>query len=828
MYNFGGKPHAGFLGIVGKDWIPVGIGFLSALAFLKSAVIISFVILIFSFSLSVVKIGKISLWQYLLQMAKFAFRAKMKTINSLTLSPDVELGDEGWTDIIPQTTTTTLLFRVIPSGINFGISEASEIEQTLDGIGDLLNTLSARPVIKKIKFIEATTPNLDEGHFVFYKTNGIKNTLYEDLIHTTSIASSKHTMLILCELEIMKSKKDALTVEEGSLLGIFQQSGVQVEVVSEDEKNTILKQILTPMTFFETHKKFVMARGMKPVFLYQEKAKSITINNVHFRAFKVIEFPNHNVEGNFLFDFLSQPVSFPRLFTLELTPVPTWKAIREAQKATAAEESEIRRKERQGFATTARDEISVEQANSREFSVARGAAMFRVQAGVIVSSFDDITNATNEVLTDLARVGLRVVPASFSQRELLSFSLPIPTKTRFNQFTFTSDQVRALWSAQFGNSLPSSGVVLGINNLDGSVFAMDPFSWYKTGVTTNPAVAIFGKIGFGKSTLVKTYCARQAAVFGRRLFVIDPKGEYAGLSQMCGIPRIDISQHTINPLNTKSKDELVLMLSALASVRLRRELEPDEMIAIDAIVECLPKNEPTLVDFVQLARTPSESVIAHFGIGRDKFEKASEKVADAIQSLTIGEFGKIFGAKTTIAINEKIGGIIDLSKVYSNPDLLAPLMVVVTGFFQRMIGENRIPTILLLDEAWRVMSQSKSIDFLRSTLKLARSLGVQALIVTQHIGDFDADDKNSVIKASALLSDIDTIMSLAQSPKEAALLGKLLDLNTIETELLTQLKRGVAFTVVKPNYRALVEIMVSQHELEMVDTNAAMLSGAKK
>ena len=57
---------------------------------------------------------------------------------------------------------------------------------------------------------------------------------------------------------------------------------------------------------------------------------------------------------------------------------------------------------------------------------------------------------------------------------------------------------------------------------------------YRQGVVTNPNMVVFGQIGRGKSSLVKTYLWRQA-VFGRHAWVVDPKGEYGPLADGLGV-----------------------------------------------------------------------------------------------------------------------------------------------------------------------------------------------------------------------------------------------------------------------------------------------------
>ena len=78
------------------------------------------------------------------------------------------------------------------------------------------------------------------------------------------------------------------------------------------------------------------------------------------------------------------------------------------------------------------------------------------------------------------------------------------------------------------------GVVIGDDLLGGS-FVFDPFELYAAGVVSNPNMVVFGQIGRGKSAFVKSFLWRQA-VFGRRAWVVDPKGEYCGPRRRMGRP----------------------------------------------------------------------------------------------------------------------------------------------------------------------------------------------------------------------------------------------------------------------------------------------------
>jgi hypothetical protein len=142
--------------------------------------------------------------------------------------------------------------------------------------------------------------------------------------------------------------------------------------------------------------------------------------------------------------------------------------------------------------------------------------------------------------------------------------------------------------------LGQRGVVIGDDLLGGS-FVFDPFELYAAGVVSNPNMVVFGQIGRGKSAFVKSFLWRQA-VFGRRAWVVDPKGEYGDLADAWGVRPVALRPGgaiRLNPLDAgpdaddaagpdASGRRRMELLSSLASACLGRGLVPRERAALGA------------------------------------------------------------------------------------------------------------------------------------------------------------------------------------------------------------------------------------------------------
>src|SRR5918999_5320282 len=142
----------------------------------------------------------------------------------------------------------------------------------------------------------------------------------------------------------------------------------------------------------------------------------------------------------------------------------------------------------------------------------------------------------------------------------------------------TTASVQAIYPFVTEAGLGPRGAYVG-RDLYGGSFTYDPFALYERRVLTNPNMLVIGEVGTAKSSLVKTYCYRQA-VFGRRAWIGDPKGEYAPLARALGVEPIRLAPGgsvKLNPLDNSAADSSRLLLAqALAATALRRQLEPEE------------------------------------------------------------------------------------------------------------------------------------------------------------------------------------------------------------------------------------------------------------
>ena len=392
--------------------------------------------------------------------------------------------------------------------------------------------------------------------------------------------------------------------------------------------------------------------------------------------------------------------------------------------------------------------------------------------------------------------------------------------------------------------LGHQGVLIGRDLLGGS-FVYDPFVLYQKGLITNPNMVVFGQIGRGKSSFVKSYLWRQA-VFGRRAWVVDPKGEYGPLARAWGVVPVALrpgGSVRLNPLDTGGVDgqeagdgvgrRRVELTVSLAVACLGRDLVPRERAAIDAaLTEATRRSStanraaPTLPDVVESLLDPDSDAAAQLRTDPLTLMEDGRDVALELRRLVHGDLRGMFDGPTTPGLRlDAPLVVLDLAAVYNSP-ALGVLMACATAWLQNaVVDEHRHRVIVVVDEAWAILSNLGVARWLQASWKLSRALGIANIAVLHRMSDLravGASDSEQVGLAEGLLADSETRVIYAQSPGEVERTGELLGLTATESGLVTQLRRGLALW--KVGRRSfLVEHRLASSERELIDTDAAMI-----
>lgn len=393
----------------------------------------------------------------------------------------------------------------------------------------------------------------------------------------------------------------------------------------------------------------------------------------------------------------------------------------------------------------------------------------------------------------------------------------------------TTAHLQAAYPFVAEGGLGGRGAFIG-RDLFGGSFTYDAFELYEQGVITSPNMVVAGQLGRGKSALVKTLCLREQ-VFGRRVVVMDPKGEYSQLAAFCDTKVIDLRPRgrlRLNPLDKRiAHEDQLRLLQAISAAALDRPLRPQEKTALErALEQATSKGEATLPQVVDALLNPSEDAAVNVAAERGALVEWGREVAFELRRLVTGDLKGMFDGKTSRSID--LGAdmvVLDLSAVYDS-DALGILMTCAAAWLQGVLAESSDrKTIFVLDEAWAILSNLGIAKWLQASFKLSRARGLQNIAVMHRFSDLAATGAQGSQQervARGLLSDTETRVVYAQPHSEVQATKDLLGLTDTEAALLPQLERGVALWKIGER-SFLVWHLLGKTERALIDTDARMI-----
>ena len=363
-----------------------------------------------------------------------------------------------------------------------------------------------------------------------------------------------------------------------------------------------------------------------------------------------------------------------------------------------------------------------------------------------------------------ARSGLCEVASKVTDSDLGSMNRPAHQTTTRN--------LGAAYPFATEPGLGSDGVLIG-RDLIGGAFAYDPFRLYQSGHLTNPNMVVLGQIGRGKSAFVKSYLWRQAA-FGRRAWVVDPKGEYGALARAWGVKPLSLrpgGSLRLNPLDAPASEEAAErrraeLLCSLASASLGRALMPSERTAVELAVESesavARESAPTLPSVVDAMLVPTKEAARTVRTDVAGLAADGRQVALELRRLVVGDMRGMFDGQTSPGLD--LGAslvVLDLSAVFHSA-ALEVLMTCATAWMQAALAIGNATSqgsIVVVDEAWAILANLAVARWFQATWKLSRAWGVANVAVLHRLSDLrsvGAAGSEQVGLAEGLLSDSET------------------------------------------------------------------------
>jgi len=371
-----------------------------------------------------------------------------------------------------------------------------------------------------------------------------------------------------------------------------------------------------------------------------------------------------------------------------------------------------------------------------------------------------------------------LIPGAELMRAAETTRKPVDTTTR---------QACGLFLPVGAPNLGSKGPSIGHELHSGRGFYFDPFVSYGQSQPA-PHIMSMGSSGRAKSSLTKTYVLRSLTMRDRAFVVLDAQGddgkengEWVHIAEALDITPIRLdpggpdkaTSPTINPLDPvipigRSKELLHAMISELAG----ELLGGNELFAVDVALDravATAKGErrvPVLEDVLNALTNPEAAYLGQRLCTPGELLAWGEGPSFDLHRLCTGDLGGAFNGPTSGGID--LSGrlvIFDLSQI-DNKSIGLPLVMAVVGTWisYAWVRADGVKRMLIVEEAWHLISRTSIAALLQELLKYGRRLGLSLWFVIHHLADLEEAESAA---AKEVLKQTDTQIVFGMKHGEA-------------------------------------------------------------
>jgi type IV secretory pathway VirB4 component len=370
------------------------------------------------------------------------------------------------------------------------------------------------------------------------------------------------------------------------------------------------------------------------------------------------------------------------------------------------------------------------------------------------------------------------------------------------------------------NDLTSdSGILYGLNMHTGGLVVFDRFN----SNLPNMNSVILATSGAGKSFTVKLEILRYL-LNDIHVLVIDPENEYKGLIEKVGGTYINIATSSgqfINPFDIPPKIEdieygpgdllrgQIMNLIGLISTLIGGLTPTEEAVLDKAIQNTYSLKGMTLETNDYTGKTPP--IMQDLLNVLDGMQGA-ENMMIRLSKYVTGTFGKVFNNYTNVDLDNQLTvfSIRDLEEA-----LKTPAMYNVLNFIRTKVRSKKMKRMLVCDEAWIMLQNEISANFLFGLIKRARKYGMGITTISQDIEDFVKSKYGKPIISNSALQIL-----LKQSTTSIKSLNSLLGLSEAEQQRLVAAGIGEGLIFAGQQHIA-VKILASEYEKSFISTDVA-------
>ncbi len=538
----------------------------------------------------------------------------------------------------------------------------------------------------------------------------------------------------------------------------------------------------------------------------------LRINSRFFKTYFVSSYPRF-VESNWLEPLISFDHSL--LISMFIYPSQSQGVLDELKRKIAEMEATIQTDVEKGRAIDPAVGVALEDAIGLQDQLVRGVErffQFSLYITVPSNSKEELQNTSKLVESTLASLSMTAKPATLQMED--GFRSTLPLGEDLLNLTHNMDTTSLATTFPFASSelTANEGIMYGINEHNDSLILFDRFSM------ENANAVIFAKSGAGKSYLVKLEALR-SLMFGTEIIVIDPEQEYMPLCQAVGGEYINFSTSSpvkINPFDLSlemgsGENELgrkILTLTTFLKLVLGALSATEAAILDRALKQTYALKGITDDPKTQNKIPPLMEDLYKVLLGME--EGSAMELAARLERFIKGSLTGIFSSQSNIDLSNSF----TVFSVRDLPDQLRPLSIhMILDYIWTKIRNQLKKRILIVDEAWYLMRNPDSADFLVDIAKRARKYYLGLTTITQDVEDFLSLDRGKEIISNSSIQIL-----LKQAPASIDLLAQVFNLSEGEQRLLLSegIGEGLFFA---GNTHVAMRVVASPGEHQLITSN---------
>lgn len=483
------------------------------------------------------------------------------------------------------------------------------------------------------------------------------------------------------------------------------------------------------------------------------------------------------------------------MMSIDVVPVPTDEAVREAESRLLGVETNItnwQRKQNQNnnFSATIPYDMEAQKKEMKEFlddlTTRDQRMMFAVLTMVhTADSKEQLDNDTEALLTIARKHLCQFGVLNFQQMDGLNTVMPFGTRKIDAFRTLTTESLAVFIPFRVQDIFHENGIYYGQNVISKNMIIADRKQ------LLNGNSFILGVSGGGKSFAAKGEIINQVLAGDADIIIVDPEREYGRLVTAMGGEVINISATSPNHINAldMSKEygdganpvilKSEFIMSLCEQLIGGNNLGAKQKSIIDRCTAGVYH------DYQQRGYTGVVPTLQDF---REELLKQTEpearEIALAIELFTQGSLNT-FAKPTNVDTDNRLicYDILDLGK-----QLMPIGMLVVLDSILNRITENRAKgknTFIFIDEIYLLFQHEYSANFLFTLWKRVRKYGAYATGITQNV-----DDLLQSHTARTMLANSEFIVMLNQASTDRTELAKLLNISDLQMSYITNVEAG--------------------------------------